>query len=313
MDIGHSIKEGLARATRNWKLIFLIYGANLLLAAVVALPLAGLINSAFANRGFSRALASKFDIELWFDAMEKIGPSIQSYLFPQIFWIVLVYLVWKVALSIGLISRLKEEPMGFWHGVGKFFPRGIVLGLIYFVVTVVGMLFIFSIMTGLSVTLGEVGIFWMSFVAMPIVIISWVSIFDLMHDYSRIHLVERDAGIMSSFGRGIAWPFKNGSASVLYVCWFLISAIVWFLPFLLDINTASATAISIFLLLIVQQIMLFIRSAFGVAWFGSEVAFYERRAPAPEEVIEYFDSEMPEEMIHPQSEAHDIDVRPDIS
>ena len=306
MDIGYSIKEGVARATRNWKLVFLIFGTNLLLAAIVALPLAGLIDSAFANRGFSEALAAKFDIELWFDAMEKIGPSIQSYLFPQIFWIVLVYLVWKVALSLGLIARLKEEPMGFWQGVGRFFPRGLALGLIYFIVTFLGMMLIFTILMMMSAASGEVGIFWISFALLPTAIITWVSILDLMHDYSRIHLVERDAGIFSSLGRGLLWPFKNGSASVLYVFWFLVSAAVWFLPFIFDAKTASATALSIFFLLIVQQVMLLIRSAFSVAWFGSEVAFYERRAPAPEEVIEYIDSELPEGLAAPDPEVQDF-------
>ncbi len=319
MDLAYAIKDGTARAKRNWKLVLLIFGANLLLAAILALPLSGLITSALDGHGFSNDLAQKFDPEIWFDVFEKIGPSIQGYFFPQLFSIIAIYLIWKVALSIGLINRLRSEGGGFWEGVGQHFLKALGLAALYFALTIIAVIFAVLAISIFGGT-GEVRSFWVSFVIIPTVVISLISIFDMMQDYARIHLVDRNAGVFGSFVKGLAWPFKNGTASWLYVFWFCISLVLWLLPFIMDMKTASATTLSIVVLLLVQQIVLFFKSGVSLAWLGSEVALYERREPeqssdlslqpseegelsssisdqlSEEDEIEYIDSPMPEDI-----------------
>jgi len=96
-----------------------------------------------------------------------------------------------------------------------------------------------------------------------------------MHDYGRMALVVSDQKVLRATGIGIAWPFKHGKASGLYVVWFVPAALLLLLPTVLGMTVAAATGGAIWGRFLMQQILLLLRAAVTVGWFGSETALYE--------------------------------------
>ena len=122
---------------------------------------------------------------------------------------------------------------------------------------------------------GEVGAFWINLVILPTLLISVLAVLDLMHDYARMALVVDEQKVFKAMFTGLAWPFKHGSASGLYVAWFVPATVLLLLPTVLDMNVAAATGGAIWGLFLMQQIVMLLRAAVTVGWFGSETALYE--------------------------------------
>jgi hypothetical protein len=101
---------------------------------------------------------------------------------------------------------------------------------------------------------------------------------DCMRDYSQISLASRNISVVTAIGRGVQWPFKHPASLVLYVAWMLIGIFFAVLPLLFENWIPAATISAIIFLTVSQQVALIARSAITVAWFGSEVAFFEAYA-----------------------------------
>jgi hypothetical protein len=105
---------------------------------------------------------------------------------------------------------------------------------------------------------------------------------DVMHDYARIHLVTR-GGIWRSLIEGSIWPLKRLSALVMYDLWYFVAAVLWVLPFALDLALPKVTIAGMIGAFLLQQVAIFARTAVSVGWIGSEVFYFEERAePEPE-------------------------------
>jgi hypothetical protein len=264
----------------------LIYGVNLVAAAILAVPIFSILEGELAGTGFSADLARSFAIVVWFDIMESIGPTLLSSI-SQGFWMVTIMLVWKVTSHVGLIKALQGEADGrFWDGVERYTVKALGLAVLYLFPLFVIVMGVLIIGTTITATMGEVGLFWGLGVVMPTVIISLIALVDLMHDYSRIALVTQEMPVLKAWGLGIKWPFRHLAANAVYLFWFVIATGLWMVPFFLDINIGAATSAAMWGLLFFQQVFLLGRAAAGIGWLGSEVALFEEAYVAPVEEVE---------------------------
>ncbi|HMB89313.1 MAG TPA: hypothetical protein VKP65_00610 [Rhodothermales bacterium] len=274
--IRQSIAAGLAGIRRRPGLIALLYGMNLLLAFVLSVPVYFALQEAIGPTGFGEDLARSFDVVLWADILEKAGDVLQAIPF-QLLWMVPLYLLWKVAASVGLIHALRGEQIRpFWEGVGRYTGRAFLIALLYIVLFAAGIVGIIVLTLILnSVWPGEVGTFWVNFVIVPTAFISMVAVLDLMHDFANIALVVEEKPVLQATLRGLRWPLKYGRASWLYLAWFVPAALLLLLPTVLDMTLTAGTGLAIFGLFLLQQLLLLLRAAMTVGWLGSEVAFFE--------------------------------------
>lgn len=274
--IRKSIAAGLTGIRRRPGLIALLYGMNLLLAFVLSVPVYFALQEAIGPTGFGEDLARSFDVVLWADLLEKAGDVLQAIPF-QLLWMVPLYLLWKVAASVGLIHALRGEQIRpFWEGVGRYTGRGLLIALLFFVLFaagIIGLIVLALILNG--AWSGEVGTFWVNFVIVPTLFISMIAVLDLMHDYANIALVVEEKPFLKATVKGIRWPIKHGRASWLYLAWFVPAALLLLLPTVLDMTLTAGTNLAIWGLFLFQQLLLFLRAATTVGWLGSEVAFYE--------------------------------------
>lgn len=270
-----SVKAGLVALRQRPGLVFLLYGVNLAIAFVLAVPLYSALSGITGETGFGPELAAGFDAVLWADILEKAGPVFRA-LGAQLFWMAPLYLVWKVAAGVGLAHALRGRGRSFWQGVGRYTGHGLLLAL-GFVPLLLGLglaLVLLGVLAGILWE-GEVGTFWWNVVLLPALLVGGLALLDLMHDYARIALVVDDRPVRSAFKTGVRWPFRHRAALVVYGFWFVVAALLLAAPVLPDLSTAAATAASVGLLFLLQQLFLMLRAATTVAWIGSEVALYE--------------------------------------
>ncbi len=282
--IGKSIAAGLAGIRRRFGLVVLLYGVNLALAFVLSVPVYFALQSSVGPTGFGADLAGGFDFVLWADVMEKAGAVLRA-LPLQLLWMIPLYLLWKTAASVGLIHALRGEQIRpFWQGVGRYTGKALLLALLFLVPLVVWIVLtlVAALMLG-AILEGEVGGFWLNLVIVPTLLVGGLAVLDLMHDYARIALVVAEQRVGKAAATGIAWPFRHGQASWLYLAWFVPALLLLLLPALLDANAVAATAGAVWGLFLLQQFVLLLRAAVTVGWIGSETAFYEmiwiREAP----------------------------------
>lgn len=274
--IKQSIAAGFTGIRRRPGLVVLIYAMNLALAFILSVPVAITLGNTVGSTGFDADLAGGFDIVLWADIIEEAGKALLG-LQLQLLWMIPLYLLWKAAASVGLIHALRgDDAQSFWQGVGRYTARAVLLGLLFLVLVLIGG-GVLVVVAGVLAVLwpGEVGAFWINLVILPTCALVILAAFDLMHDYARMALVVGEKKVFKAMGSGLAWPFKRRKANALYAAWFVPAAVLLLLPTALDMNVAAATGGAVWGLFLMQQILLLLRAAVTVGWFGSETAFYE--------------------------------------
>ncbi len=274
--IGTSVTAGFTGIRRRPGLVVLIYAMNLMMALILSIPVYIALSSTVGGTGFDADLAGGFDFVLWADIIEEASEALGALQF-QLLWMIPLYLIWKAAASVGLIHALRGgDVRSFWQGVGRYTGKAVLQGLLLLVLAVIGFVGLFVVAGVLSaIWPGEVGAFWINLVTLPTLAICGLAVLDLMHDYGRMALVVSDQKVLRATGIGIAWPFKHGTASGLYVAWFVPAALLLLLPTVLGMTVAAATGGAIWGRFLMQQILLLLRAAVTVGWFGSETALYE--------------------------------------
>ena len=274
--IKQSLTAGLTGLRRRPGLVVLLYAMNLVLALALSFPVALALGGTIGPTGFGDDLAAGFDIVLWADIIEEAGDALLAALL-HLLWIAPLYLIWKAAAAVGLIHALRGDQIrSFWQGVGRYTLKAVLLGIAFLVLTGIGAVVTLGVMLVLSaVWSGPVAGFWINAVITPTLLISLLAVLDLMHDYARMALVINEENVLKALGTGIVWPFRHGQASRLYLIWFAPAAVLLLLPTVLDMNAAAATGSTVWGLFLAQQILLLLRAAVTVGWFGSETAFYE--------------------------------------
>lgn len=285
--IRSAIASGIRKAARRSSLIVLLYFVGLALAALLSVPVFRAVDLLFGESGFSPELARRFDVVLWADMIEKGGSALAA-AFRQLMWAIPLFVIWKTASHIGLMHALHGDGQwSFWEGVGRFTLRGLPLAMIYLFVGSVAIVVLWIAVAAVADGLSEPGRFWTYIVIGPVLTVLVAATLDLMHDYARIQLVLRGAGVWESLIAGSIWPAKRLSALFLYDAWFAAGAALWLVPFWLDASFAKVTIAGMLGAFLLQQVAIIARQAVTVGWIGAEVSFFEALAEPASEPASY--------------------------
>lgn len=271
------VTYGLSCLRKKPGLVLLLFLVNLVFAFLLSLPLKAALEEVIGSRGFGPDLAMDTDIVVWADILNQFDPVLSG-IAVQLLWLVPVILLWNVASSVGVINAVRDGGIrSFWPGVGYYTGRGLLLALAFGLVGLIALLGIAVAAVLLySIFSGEAGAFRVTTLAIPFMLVTVLGLLDVMHDYARIKLVRDEASIRTCLATGFTWPFANRAALSLYLLWLTVGAVVVILPSILDARFAASTTGTVWLLFVFQQLFFLIRSAVTVAWYGSEVYYFEQ-------------------------------------
>ena len=275
--LGKSILDGFTLILRRLRLVVLIYALNAVLVFLVLLPLYRIIAGTVADTGFGEDLFREFDVLLWSEILLGNRESF-VHLLRRIVWVIPVFWIWKTAVQMGVIYALHQGAIWpFWSGVYFYTVRGLLLGLIFlpFKAAWIVSIYMGAVFLSSNYLTGEVEVFWLMGVATPFLLLTGLAIIDLYQRYGRLALVVRNDRVLQALRTGFNWPQQYSEASLVYISWYVIAASV----FLISLGLNATLHIGVpFLMLtfLVQQAIMFLRSAVTVGWIGSEVFLFER-------------------------------------
>ena len=275
-------RSGLQAATSNKRLITLVYYFNLLLALVLALPFFGVLKTSAGSSLAPASLLAGFDYTVYKDFMREHGNAVWA-LINQVKWMAFAYLLFTVFLSGGILHTLAQPRSfslsSFFEGCGRYFARFFrlflfmtILQAIVAAVVYIPLAVFFSLNEAVEV---ESSLFYigLSGFLLHLFLFGWVL---LIGDYARISLFRNDSTrVLRAMWRAAKFVFRHFAKTyALYVAVVLFPLALFLLYFLLDAQVTMRTPLTIVLVLLVQQLFIWLRVGAKVWLLGSELALH---------------------------------------
>jgi len=283
MGMNKSFKQGAGIAARRSRLILYLWLANLAFAFLVVAPFAFLIGGDFSRSLLGERLARGVDF-LWLgDVILKYQDALAG-LSGWVFVPVVLYLLWSVFSSGGILGRITSKPderttlAGFLSDGCRYFFRFLrvflisipvyllVLGLVY---RLIGTLFDSWSKNART----EWGAFWASNLKF-IVFLLLFSLVRMLFDYVKIRLVVEQSrktfrATVLTFGFLVR---RLARAWSLYLLIGVLSLAVSFL--FLGVSRLLVGGFGAILLVVWEQMYIAIRQGFRVWFLSAEYFFY---------------------------------------
>ncbi len=302
-----SIRQGFRLARRSRGAIFILFAANLVLAAIAGLPVYHGILNFTSHSLMSRNLLTGFSYNWFTDFVFNNRGAVAQY--AQIIMVLgLIAMPVNAVLAGGVLARFQrpKEPFrlgGFFRDCGRYAWRMLWL----MVIALFGYWAIFRfILAELGGRVDRLTLYWMNdrsaFVAhlgVGLLVLLALVFVNLVIDFARVRMVLTDSGVLESVPAALGFSlFRIRRAVVVYaipaLCGLVLLVIYrllmpWHILHVALGDTSKQyyeTALVLAALFIGQQLVMFGRYWFRVATWASEWSFYAgMRAPAkpPEE------------------------------
>jgi hypothetical protein len=285
----HDAAHALRRTVRMPRLVLLLWGSHLAIAAIAAYPVLRHLDGALAKAPAGDEFLRRFSLPLFSDLMRaggKFGDSV-----GQLMTLVFVLtLLWNVFAAGGALeSLLSADPSRLAHrfgrGAGRFFGRFLRMGLaaIAAALLAAGLLSgpIFGLRAGLDDS-AEGAKFWLGLAGLLVALFA-ILLVQLALDLARVRVARDDVR------RGVR-VFRKTLREVLRRPWQVLA--VW-IPLALGLAAISALYLAfrqalpaggglLFAVFLAQQLVMIARAGMRVALWSGEIALVERKwAAAP--------------------------------
>lgn len=259
-----ALKIGIERTIRNWRLWVGVYVFNLVLAAVLTLPFAGILAANISRSLVGKELLVGFNYR-WF--VDFVGANREFFknLFPQIVLIFAIYFFVEVFFAGGFYSSSSgKAKMKF----GEFLAKGSIYFFPMLGVTVMESIILFLLCLSFNYQF-SVAVYQLSAVVLFIVI-------SLFSDFVRAAVVIDDDKFWSKVRRGLNFTIKHPISTIgVYLCCLSIGAVVIALYFVFHSIDNSSTIVGIFVEIIAAQIFVLLRIFSKVVFYAGEAALYK--------------------------------------
>lgn len=287
MTVIQAYISGLKNTFRHWKMWLLLYALNFLFALLLAYPLSGFLNEKLSTTLAIDKLSAGFDYTIFNDILSEYGDALGVFSNLSTF-AALLYLLFSVFVVGGILNvflhhKTSTNLSNFWSGSGKYFWRMLRLTF-YFLIIHAVIAFIFFKIYGMLTAGGfdnfdSEKYFWkVAYIILPIYLFV-ATIFFMIQDYAKIHIVSSDkTWITHPIRQAFLFVFKNfGKTLLLYLLNLLTFLIIFFIYW--KINGPMGPD-SLGLAFIIGQAFIIFRIGSKLLNLGSAVALFEdRRLP----------------------------------
>ncbi len=292
----NAFRTSLRQTLGSLRLVWLIYGITLVLGLLVALPFYNTLKVEDQNSLAVMDLLNGFDYTVFSDFMKQGGHSI-SPLLSVGRWLGVLYLFLSLFFAGGILFHFSQSTglrqiagfsiSTFWaacsHYVGRFLRLfGVTL---LFVVAGAGIWLIAGSLVGvlLSDALTERGLFWIG-VLFFILFALTATLLLCISDYAKVLMFREDEhNAFRAFGQAGRLVLGNlGRTYGLYWLLILIGTGLFGVYFLLDEAILMNGWLTILVMLVIQQALIFARVALKIWSLGTAYGVYETLPkPAP--------------------------------
>jgi hypothetical protein len=236
MTIIQVFKNGIAQFWQYKRMLFLLYGATLAAALLVALPIKAYLESHAGHSLMVEDLVKGFDYTFLNDFMTNYGSGFAP-IFQQSVLVILLFLIVMIFLIGGILSVYKHQPTKwdnrlFWGESATYFWKMLRLAVYFIVIhlAIIGLFFFFYYLAvqGFSGLEDDTVIFTAWKWLLPLYII--VSAFFFMwHDYAKIMIVNhQNRWLYTSILQALRFILKNFKTAYSV---FLINILLLFLVY----------------------------------------------------------------------------------
>ena len=284
MKIFKSYSAGLVSAAKSKRMTTLIYSVTLLLALVIAIPFHSVLIAQAGNTMALSSLVKHFDYTSYTDFMRQSGKAIRPFLLTAV-WMGFFFLLFTIFFTGGVLTILTEENKftvkDFLTGCGKYFMRFLRLAVyIIIIISVIEGLLIFVIGVILAAAYttvqSEASLFYI-FLVGTIIGLLFLTLFLTISDYAKVILFREDSKkVLKSMWTSTKFVLRHFFGAFLLYLLLLIAPVVFFiLYFLLDESIGMISGFTIFIMFLIQQVLIWLRTWVKIWFLGSELTYFD--------------------------------------
>lgn len=280
--LGRSLRASL----RRWPVWLSLYGVSLLIVLPVVLALRSTLASVFADSPAAQPMLGGFDHATYDDFMLANRSAIQFFtrtVGPFMFLSILVHGVFGAGIVAAMSGVGSVEE--FFRATGRFLGRSIrlvlyalMLGAIVMGLWTFGIAAVWSAMTAGDAVESR---YLTAAIVVAVLFLLPVAIISLATEYGRVFVVREDRRkVLVSLFEGFRFVFLHPirmilQHGVIFLTMIAFVALYW----LIDAEIGMTSAIGIMIMLIVQQLSVFLRVGLRVWQTSSAVALVDVLTP----------------------------------
>jgi hypothetical protein len=289
MNILRAFSSGFGRAKSEWKMILLLYAANLLVAIPLAMAFRSSLESAFGQSMDSSALMQGLDLSMVSDYFNRHGDGIAA-IMQQFVWVLLAYMLINTLLAGGILTVLRDKKdkfsaSAFFGGCGVYFLRFLRLFLIFGVLFAVVLSILAGVLGGVAKSISdnassELTYFWARVAYLKILFLASMLII-MVADYAKIIVVVEDEhSMLKTAWRSTKLVFRYFFRTFgLEILMILVPIILFVLYLWLDLSIGMTSGVTILVMFILQQLYIISRAWTKVFFFAGELSLYYSLLP----------------------------------
>ena len=266
MNVGtvKAISIGAKRSIKCWRILAGVYIFNLVFAAVMALPFAGLLAKDISRSLAGRELLGGFSEKWCVSFLAANGEFIGS-LFPQLILVAVMFVLVEIFFAGGLYSVLSREDK---FKFAEFASTGSAKFLPVLAVTVIEALLL--VFTYFGVGVNNRAFDFRLLAVVIFVLIGFVA------DFVKAAVVIDHDGFWTKAKHGIEFILRHPVSTFgLYLCCLSISAAVVSLYILFYGVNDSTTAVGVLNEMVASHIIILLRIFSRVIFYAGEAALYK--------------------------------------
>jgi hypothetical protein len=297
-----SLLTAFRQTLRSLRLLWLLYGITLVLGLVAALPFYTTLIREDQNSLAFLNLLNGFDYTVYSDFMHRSERTIMPLLSVGR-WLGVLYLFLSLFFAGGILLRFSQPAARFsvgmfWQGCSHYVGRFLRLfGVtLLFVIVAGGIWLVLGSLVGVSLndTLTERGQFWIGVVFFALFALTATLVL-CIGDFAKVLMFREDEHhAFRAFGQAGRRVLRNlGQTYGLYCLLIGIGTGLFGLYFLLDEVILMSGWLTIIVMFVIQQGLVFARVGLKVWWLGTAYNQYQTlprpvpvSKPAPERSIE---------------------------
>ena len=284
MKILNSLRSGFLRALAARRLVLVWWFTLFILVILFVYPLRSILGGAFGNSMITERLAGGIDIDVLTDLGQNFR-NIMAYFSAGMLFIYLAGFFLNAFITAGIFGLLSSRAAGtgseefFRKGAGNFWPNIVILFIVSLILFAsIAMVIVLTM--GLAATPGRVseGIVNLAIGLAVSVSVIIIAVLLLVADYARAWVaIEGNKSGLQAVGFGFGETFgKFGSSFFLMLIVIIIQVIFGLVMMRILSGWKPSSSGGVFLLLIVSQLMLYVRLLLKTWRYASVTSLMEK-------------------------------------